>query len=188
MRWGDEPAEVWAVNWPGFGGSDGPAALDRLAPAASAAYDAMAEAAGDDAPLFVDADSMGTAAALHLAATKRGEPARRGPGAQEPPAAAEPLLLRRFGWFNLWLAAGPMAAALPRELDSVANAKRSYCPAIFIAAESRLDGPAGLPVRDLRRLRPVPTRRVVLPGAEHNDPIEPDEAAEIRGRIAENDE
>ena len=183
MRWGDEPAEVWATNWPGFGRSDGPAALDRLAPAASAAYDAMAEAAGDDAPLFVDADSMGTAAALHLAATKRGSRPVAGLVLKNPPPLRS-LLLRRFGWFNLWLAAGPMAAALPRELDSVANARRSYCPAIFIAAEADSMVPPDYQ-SEIFDAYAGPTRRVVLPGAEHNDPIEPDEAAEIRGRIAE---
>ena len=41
-EFGDQPVEVWGVNYPGFGGSTGPAHLNRFGPAALAAYDALA--------------------------------------------------------------------------------------------------------------------------------------------------
>src|SRR5262245_35720110 len=40
-RWDKHPIEVWAVNYPGFGGSTGLAKLDLLAPAGLSAYDAL---------------------------------------------------------------------------------------------------------------------------------------------------
>src|SRR3954470_5098925 len=64
--WSDRPVEMWSVNHPGCGGSSGGARLTRLAPAAIAAYDALArEAAGK--PIFVSATSLGTTMALHVA-------------------------------------------------------------------------------------------------------------------------
>ena len=45
------------------------------------------------------------------------------------------MALRQFGWWNLWLLAAPLAAQLPRDLDSIANAKASHAPAIFLLAE-----------------------------------------------------
>src|SRR3954451_14686929 len=44
-RWGDRPIEVWAVNYPGYGGSTGPPRLRTVGPAALAAYDALAQRA-----------------------------------------------------------------------------------------------------------------------------------------------
>src|SRR5690348_10260383 len=36
--WGDRPVEVWGVNHPGFGGTDGPGRLDLIVPDALAVY------------------------------------------------------------------------------------------------------------------------------------------------------
>jgi len=80
------------------------------------------------------------------------------------------MILRRFGWWNLWLLAGPVALQIPKELDSISNGKRIRPPAIFVLSEkdevvpSRyhqlvLDAYAG-------------EKRVIsLRGAHHNDPI-----------------
>src|SRR5438105_2960793 len=40
--WNDRAVEIWAVNYPGFGGSSGPAGLRRIHSAALAAFDAFA--------------------------------------------------------------------------------------------------------------------------------------------------
>src|SRR2546429_470384 len=42
------------------------------------------------------------------------------------------LILRRFGWGNLWLAAGPVAMGVPSELNSLDNATKVHAPAVFI--------------------------------------------------------
>src|SRR5207244_6690041 len=66
-EWGERPVEVWAVNYPGYGGSPGPARLASIAPSALAAYDVLRGVAGER-PIFVSGQSLGTAAALHVAA------------------------------------------------------------------------------------------------------------------------
>ena len=45
------------------------------------------------------------------------------------------MILRQFGWWNLWLVAGPLSLQIPRDLDSVANAKAIRAPAIFLLSE-----------------------------------------------------
>lgn len=129
-RWEDLPTEVWAMNHPGFGSSDGPAKLDRLAPAALAVYDSICEIAGDR-PVYIDADSMGATQALYVAAERAKARPVAGLVLKNPPPLRQ-LVLGRFGWWNLWLAAGPVAAGVPRDLDAIANARRCSAPAIFI--------------------------------------------------------
>jgi hypothetical protein len=53
---------------------------------------------------------------------------------QNPPAIRS-LILSNFGWWNLWLLAGPIALQIPSELDSPANAARVTAPAVFALAE-----------------------------------------------------
>jgi pimeloyl-ACP methyl ester carboxylesterase len=67
---GPRAVEVWGVNYPGFGGSTGPARLARIGPAALAAFDALKREARDR-PVVVFGASMGTTAALHIAAHRR---------------------------------------------------------------------------------------------------------------------
>jgi hypothetical protein len=37
------------------------------------------------------------------------------------------MILRRFGWWDLWLLAGPVALQIPKDLDSITG-KRLVCP------------------------------------------------------------
>lgn len=181
-RWGDVPAEVWAVNYPGYGASPGPATLDKLAPMGAAVYDAMAEAAGD-AQLYLDCDSMGCTIGLYLAATKRSERPVAGIVLKNAPPLRQ-LVMGRFGWWNLWVAALPVASAVPGELDSIANAARSWAPAVFIAAEND----SLVTPEYQKRVRDAyagPTRFVMLEGADHDTPLSDEEEATIRAAIAE---
>jgi uncharacterized protein len=164
-EWNSRAIEIWGMNYPGFGGSTGPARLSRIAPAGIVAFDALQRRAGKR-PVVLFGASLGTAAALHVAAHR--------PVAGlilHNPVPLRPLILRQFGWWNLWLLAGPVALRVPRELDSVANAKLIHAPAVFLLAEEDeivapryhrlvVDGYAGQ------------KRVIALPGARHNDPIE----------------
>src|SRR5213076_1731280 len=111
--------EVWGVNYPGFGGSSGPARLARIGPASLAAYDELRKVAGTR-PIFVFGASLGSTADLHIAAQRP----VAGLILHNPPAIRQ-MILRQFGWWNLWLLAGPLALQIPRELDSIANARAS---------------------------------------------------------------
>lgn len=65
--WREHAVEIWSMNYPGYGRSDGPAHLDRLAPPGVAVFDALRQQAGN-APIVVSGNSLGTTLALHVAA------------------------------------------------------------------------------------------------------------------------
>jgi pimeloyl-ACP methyl ester carboxylesterase len=163
--WNDRAVEIWGMNYPGFGGSTGPARVDRIGPAALVAFDALHASAGKRSIVLFGA-SLGTTAALHVAAER--------PVAGlilHNPLALRPIILRQFGWWNLWLLAGPFALQIPRDLDSIANAQAIRAPAIFLLAEND----EIIPPRYHKLVVDAfagQKRVISLPGARHNDPIE----------------
>jgi hypothetical protein len=128
--WGPRPAEVWAVNYPGFGGSSGSAYLSRIPGSALAAFDEMKKVAGGR-PIFVSGNSLGTAAALYVAANRSVD----GVVLRNPPPLRS-LILGRYGWWNLWIAAGIIALQVPSELDSLDNGARVRAPAVFVLSSN----------------------------------------------------
>ncbi|MBC8105066.1 MAG: alpha/beta fold hydrolase [Anaerolineae bacterium] len=129
-RWQPHRVEVWVMNYPGFGGSAGPAKLRAIPPAALAVYDELKCRAGDK-PIFVCGNSLGGAVALCVAARRP----VAGMILQNPPALRQ-IILGEHGWWNLWLFAGPIALAVPNELDAIANASNVRAPVIFISADA----------------------------------------------------
>lgn len=127
--WNGRAVEIWGMNYPGFGGSTGPARLNRVGPAALAALDALQKSAADR-PIVVCGTSLGTTAALEVAAHRP----VAGLVLQDPPAI-RPMILRQFGWWNLWLLAGPLSLQIPCDLDSIANAEATRARAIFLLSE-----------------------------------------------------
>ncbi len=127
---GERAVEIWGMNYPGFGGSSGPARLKRMSPAAVAAFDALKSKAGNQ-PIYVFGASIGSAVAMDVAANRD----VRGLILHNPPPLRQ-IILRHYGWWNLWLLAGPVALQIPPELDSVANAKRIHARGIFLLAEN----------------------------------------------------
>jgi hypothetical protein len=163
--WNDRAVEVWGMNYPGFGGSTGPARLARLGPAALAAFDALKQTAGNR-PIVVFGASLGTTTALHIAAHRQ----VAGLILHNPPPLRQ-IILRQFGWWNLWLLAGPVALQIPRDLDSLANAKAVHTPAIFLLAEN--DEVIAPRFQRLVVEAYAGEKRVIaLRGAHHNDPLE----------------
>ncbi len=175
-EWTDRAVEVWGMNYPGFGGSTGPPRLSRIGPAALAAFDELKRHA-NGRPIVVFGASLGASAALHVAAQRT----VAGLILQNPPPLRE-IILHRFGWWNLWLLAGPVALQIPKDLDSISNAKAIRAPAIFLLAEKDeivaprfhrlvVDAYAG-------------EKRVIpMHGAYHNDPIEGTALAEFHNAL-----
>jgi uncharacterized protein len=170
--WNDRAVEIWGMNYPGFGGSTGPARLSRIGPAALAAFDELKRQAGGR-PIVLFGASIGATAALHVAAQR---PETRLILHNPPPLRQ--MILRQFGWWNLWLLAGPIALQIPQDLDSLSKAKAIHAPAIFLLAEKDevvaprfhrlvVDAYAG-------EKRAIPLR-----DAYHNDPIEGADLAEF---------
>ena len=163
--WNERAVEIWGMNYPGFGGSTGPARLSRIGPAALAAFDELKLHAGDR-PIVPYGASIGATAALHVAVQR--------PVAGlilHNPVPLREIILRRFGWWNLWLLAGPIALQIPRDLNSVANARVSRAPAIFLTAEKDEIVPPRYHML-VANAYAGKKRVITLHGAYHNDPIE----------------
>src|SRR6266480_3890468 len=165
--WNDRAVEIWGMNYPGFGGSTGPVRLARIGPAAVAAFDVLRRDAAD-APIIAYGASIGATAALHVAASRPAQLA--GLILHNPPPLRE-MILRQFGWWNLWLLAAPVALQIPRDLDCIANARASRTPAIFLLAEK--DEIVAPRFHRLVVQAYAGEKRIIeLRGAYHNDPIE----------------
>jgi uncharacterized protein len=163
--WNERAVEVWGVNYPGFGGSTGPARLNLIAPAALTAFDELQHTAGER-PIVLFGASIGTAPALYIAAHRP----VAGLILHNPPPLRQ-MILRQFGWWNLWILAGPVAQQIPRELDSITNSKAIHAPAIFLLAEE--DEIVASRFQQLVvDAYPGEKRVIALRGAHHNSPIE----------------
>src|SRR5213595_1522944 len=176
--WNDRAVEIWGVNYPGFGGSTGPARLSKIGPAALAAFDELRRHAGDQ-PIVPFGTSIGATAALHVAASRPG--GIDGLILHNPPPLRE-VILRQFGWWNLWLLAAPVALQIPRDLDCIANARVSRMPAIFLLAE-RDEIVAPLFHRLVVQAYAGEKRVIELPGAYHNDPVERTALADLNNAL-----
>ena len=163
--WNERAVEIWGMNYPGFGGSTGPARLSRIAPAALAAFDELRRHANGK-PTVLFGASIGTTAALQVAANRPVS----GVILHNPPPIRQ-MILRQFGWWNLWLLAGPIALQVPRDLDGIDNAKKIHAPAIFLLAEK--DEVVAPRFHRLVVDAYAGEKRVIsLPGAYHNSPID----------------
>lgn len=163
--WNGRAVEIWGMNYPGFGGSTGPARLSRIGPAALAAFDELKSHAGER-PIVPYGASIGATAALHIAAQR----SVAGLVLHNPVPLRE-IILRRFGWWNLWVLAGPIALQIPRDLDSIANAKASHAPAVFLLAEKDEIVPPRYH-RQVVNAYAGQKHLIELHGAHHNDPLE----------------
>jgi pimeloyl-ACP methyl ester carboxylesterase len=175
-RWRDRPVEAWVVNYPGYGGSSGPRTLRELADAALVAHDEMRSAAGDR-PIVVEGFSLGTVPALHVAAKRP----VAGVIVQNPPPLRQ-VVLRHHGWWNLWLLAGPVALSLPKDVDSIANARRCRAPAAFIVAEKDDVVPPALQ-REIHDAYAGPKRLISQRGAGHADPLDEKTMSEVQAAM-----
>jgi pimeloyl-ACP methyl ester carboxylesterase len=117
-------------------------------------------------PIYVFGASIGSTVALHVAAARD----IRGLILHNPPPLRQ-IILRNYGWWNLWLLAGPVALQIPADLDSVANGKRVHAPAIFLLAGNDEVVPPKFQRLVVDSF--AGEKRVIpLPGAYHNSPIE----------------
>jgi len=87
-------------------------------------------AIADGRPIVLLGYSLGTTAALYVAANRRVS----GVVLQDPLALRQ-MILGQHGWWNLWLLAGPLALKVPIALDNVANAKAVQAPGIIVVDE-----------------------------------------------------
>jgi alpha/beta hydrolase fold len=174
--WADRPVEVWGMNYPGFGGSEGPPRLDRVVPTALGTYDAIRQIAGDR-PIFVHAGSLGTTVGRAVAARRP----VAGLILQNPPPLRQ-LVMGHYGWWNLWLLALPVSRQIPAELDSLDNASRVTAPAVFLSCGADEIIPPGYH-RQVLNAYAGPKHLVDIPGAHHHDALPREAADELNHEI-----
>lgn len=170
-------ASFWGVNYRGYGGSEGSATLSGVAESATIAYDALAKEA-KGRPVYAFGVSMGTTAALHVAAERD----VAGLFLVNPPPLRR-LVLEEHGWWNLYLIALPTALGVPRALDSEANARRVRAPAVFVTSEDDGVVPLGYQGRVVAAYA-GPKEVILVPGAGHNDRPPPEVASKIASALS----
>jgi pimeloyl-ACP methyl ester carboxylesterase len=156
-----------------YGGSEGPVEAARVCPDALALYDHVAPIAGSR-PIFVEGASFGTAVSLSVAARRpvAGVILRN-------PAPMRQLILGAHGWWNLWLLAGPVAAHVPADLDSVTNAARCKAPAIILLAGADVKVPPKYQHLVVDAYA-GPRRLIEMPGAGHDSPLSHETAEALK--------
>ena len=172
-QWGSHRVEVWVMNYPGFGNSDGPASLQLFPHAALATYDQLKKRARHR-PIFVNGFSLGTTVALYVAAHR---PAA-GMILQSPPPLQREIMWH-YGWWNLWMVASVTALDVPGALNSLCNAPNVTAPAVFI-----LTGADTIVPIDYQRMVYDSYKgikhQLLMPNAEHNAPISPSDQFRIQ--------
>jgi predicted esterase len=156
--------ESWAVNYRGFGGSTGVPRLANLPETGLEAFDAVSQEAGSS-PVFISGFSLGTSVALYLAIHRNAA----GLILRNPIPIRE-LILGKFGWWNLWLAAGPISMKVPKELDSVKNAANAKLPAVILSSEKDTIIPKEYQDKVTENYA-GPMDSILLKNSEHGDPI-----------------
>jgi pimeloyl-ACP methyl ester carboxylesterase len=127
-RWGNHPVQTITVNYPGYGGSTGPASMDSMPAMELDAFDDVKKLAGDK-PIIVSGHSLGCTAALYVGANRP----VAGLILENPPPLRQ-LIIGHYGWWNLWLGAIPVALQVPRQFDSIGNARMCREPAVLISS------------------------------------------------------
>jgi uncharacterized protein len=162
--------EIWGVNYFGYGGSEGSATLRGVARSALGVYDVLAQETqqhGRSAPILVMGTSMGTTAALFVAAERSN--GVHGVVLQNPPPLKK-LAVGHYGWWNLWLLAAAAAIQVPDEVDSEWNARHCRMPALFVtAAEDEI-----VPPEYQRRIVDAYAGKkevIVVPNGTHNSAL-----------------
>ncbi len=128
--WPTIHAEIWTVNQLGYGGSDGPAAIASF-PATAAAVCKFLANRYPQQPILVVGNSLGCLPALFLAAHFN----ITGLYLRNPPPIPQMIRSRpRYSWWNFGLSRW-IAAEVPLELDTIANAAKSSVPCLFVQSE-----------------------------------------------------
>ena len=129
-HWDDVAAEVWTINHRGYGGSPGPASLANFMETCESIWKCIA-AQFPERKIVVCGNSLGCLSALYLSARYPVV----GVYLRNPPALAQMIATRpRYAWWNFGMSR-LITDQVPEPLDSIENAKRSSCAALFIQSE-----------------------------------------------------
>jgi len=170
-RWRHHAVEAWVMNYPGYGASEGGAHLKLIPPAALATYDDLAKVA-NGRPIYLAGNSLGTTTALYVAAHRP----TAGMVLQNPPPLQK-LVIGHYGWWNLWILAGPISWQIPSELNSLINAPLVHAPAVFLSADADTTVPP--PYHKMVIDAYAGPKRVIVMHAGHNNSVIGDAEANL---------
>jgi uncharacterized protein len=174
-RWKRHAIEAWVMNYPGYGGSGGGAHLKLIPKAALATYDELAKVA-HGRPIFLAGASLGSTSALYVAANRP----CAGVVLQNPPPLQR-LLMQHYGWWNLWLVAGPVTLQVPAELNSLRNAPNVHVPAVIVTADEDTTIPPKYHKMVIDAY--AGEKRVIAMHGGHNDSVSRDAEVQLRDGI-----
>lgn len=162
------PGEVWIANPPGFGQTSGRPSPEDYCDDALAVFDALRGHAGD-APVWVQGQSLGTLAALHVAANR----------------GVDWLILRNVTPASLLAGRvfAPLSAlarrCLPDAFDALRSAERARVDALFVTSRHDRISTPELQARVYERY--AGSKQQLFVDCGHEDHVLPD-ADEIRYR------
>jgi pimeloyl-ACP methyl ester carboxylesterase len=171
--WSQRCLEIWAVNPPGYGNSSGTASLKKLPAMAERVLKEVRQVAGAT-PVIAAGGSLGSVSALYLAAHHKVE----GVMVQNPPALREVILAQSGWWHFKWLIRR-IAAQIPNELDSLANARRATVPAVFVSAQQDQIVPTRIQ-RQVIDAYNGPLNVFSMPDADHDTPLTESDLEQLR--------
>ncbi len=160
----DIELEVWSVNYPGYGGSPGEATFASFAPSALEVYDHLAKTT-EDSNILISGTSIGSLAALYLASERPVNAL-----ILRNPVPLKELILENYGWWNLWLFAGPVSLQIPPQLNTIRNAAKTHIPALFLTSQNDSLIPTHLQQKIIDNYK-GPYQHIFIEGIDHNDYI-----------------
>lgn len=135
--WKTQPfkVEIWAVNYPGYGQSEGNGTMKEMADSSLEAFDYLIKKYGKNKQIIIEGNSIGTTAALHVA-NQRGQSTKIKNLILKNPPPLKQMVLQENGWWNLYLIALPVSWKIPKALDSIHNISQiPQIPILFLQAE-----------------------------------------------------
>lgn len=120
--------EVWTINPPGYGGSQGVACITNISEVSQKSWQAIATHASET-PIVVVGNSLGSMYALHVAA--------RFPVAGvflRNPTPLTEMILGRYSWWNFGLFTRKVCAQIPPDVRVLPNAGQATAPLFMVTS------------------------------------------------------
>ncbi len=130
----DVRTAIWTWNPPGYGGSGGRASLSRIARAAVEFWVQVTDREPDAQSNWICGNSLGCAAALHVAASMQPDPNRAGILLRNPPPLV-PTVKRIARRHPMGRFTDRIVESLDESMDAAATAPRAKIPAVFLHSE-----------------------------------------------------
>ena len=175
--------EVWTWNPPGYGGSEGKASMGAIADAAVVFYESvLQQRANEQTRVILCGNSLGSVAALNVAARCQPPMTRTGLVLRNPPALV-PVVQRIASRYPMGRLLAPIIESLVDSMNSLVTGPQCQLPALFL--QSELDTLVPLAMQRKVHVAYAGRKRIVtLLRLGHNGTPDESHHAEIAAGIA----